>query len=798
MKELLEEIKLSRVAYLVEKLEKSNLEEKIKIYKKLEKMKITKKIGLYLIENSNKDFKVDDDYGGISSSLIELCFKNFELEYLNAIEKVFESINEKAQDRVLYLLTTRNDKESFILYSELVMKYYKKRKNIPIGELVNKPLAYPYLFPKLYKSLRFDIENNNILILINSYLNSGVVLKNDLNKNKKIIIDYICRLFEKALKYKYKNTYEYLNDVNYKELRYFLEISINIETYINSNKLNFYFKKLLKKKDNQLKLFILDNYIRCNNDISNFDFESILKDKASRYALFELLSVYDKVNLIPKKYLNKKSLSESDFYTNFVITTSYTTEPKKLKYYDTIIFDELEYYIYKFEYKNIFNSKSQDYLTNYINTQIGLNKYNGNLITNNYIGISGGYDKNKEYSTVNPNDNILLIGKVEDDSKINELALNLLKENKKRIENKQKELEEKEVKESKIEENNLKKKINKEEKLRQKEEKKKQKELKEEEKRIKKAEEKQKRILLKEEKEKQKELSKEEKRIKQDEIKQNKLLSKNEKDKLKEEKLRNKEIQKIIKDEKKQKLHKETIIDLKKEDVDLNIEDSFDSEKKTHNIFAYILLFFFAVFIGLLIYCMLYIYGIASFSDGVDDTVILPAKIKDKGDFTEILGHDIFNQMENEYFVLIYKDTKSEENNYYRLINEYIKRKYKFYYVDLTNSENKFLYTPNDLNFTIYTDRLLKVKEKEYEYYVDGKTNILNEMQTQINEIIAKEKEEAKLQEKEKINSQVKKLKKQNNVKSSSKKSNKKSSNNDKKGYKETELKRIENILKIK
>ena len=129
-------------------------------------------------------------------------------------------------------------------------------------------------------------------------------------------------------KYKHKNTYEYLNDLEYKELRYFLEISINIETYINSNKLNFYFKKLLKKKDNQLKLFILDNYIRGEKDLKNFDFETILKDKASRYALFELLSVYEKIDLMPKKYLNKKQLSESDFYTNFVITTSYTTEPK--------------------------------------------------------------------------------------------------------------------------------------------------------------------------------------------------------------------------------------------------------------------------------------------------------------------------------------------------------------------------------------------------------------------------------------------------------------------------------------
>ena len=105
------------------------------------------------------------------------------------------------------------------------------------------------------------------------------------------------------------------------------------------------------------------------------------------------------------------------------------------------------------------------------------------------------------------------------------------------------------------------------------------------------------------------------------------------------------------------------------------------------------------------------------------------------------------------------------------------------------------------MNFTVYTDRLLKVKDKEYEYYVDNKTNILNEMQTQINEIIAKEKEEEKLKAKEKAQEEIKKLKKQNNEKDKSKtKKNKDTSNKNKtnQGYKETELKRIEDFLKIK
>ena len=93
---------------------------------------------------------------------------------------------------------------------------------------------------------------------------------------------------------------------------------------------------------------------------------------------------------------------------------------------------------------------------------------------------------------------------------------------------------------------------------------------------------------------------------------------------------------------------------------------------------------------------------------------------------------------------MLYNDAKKEKTKYYRYINEYSKRNFRFYYVDLKNEENKFLFGPNELDFILYTDRLLKVKEKEYEYYVDGKTNILNEMQRQIEEIMEKEKEEKK------------------------------------------------------
>ena len=673
MKELLEDIKLSKISYLVEKLEKNNFNDKIKAFRKLEKYKITKKIGLYLIENSTRNFDVVDEFGGINSSLIELCFKNYYVEYNDAIRKVFKDLTPEAQDRVLYLLTTLNEKESLILYSDLVLKYYKNRVNIPIGELSNKPLSYPYIFPKLYKALKFDIEKNNILILLNNYLNSGVVLKEDIKKNKKIITDYICSLFEKALTYKFKNTYDGLHNKEYKELRYFLELAVNIEYYISGKKTKEYLEKLLKKNDNQLKLFILDNYFRKNKKLNKFNFDPIVKDKSSRYALFELLTIYEKVDLMPKKYLTQKLLSESDLYTNFVIATSYTNEPKNLKFIKKYTKDKYDYYVYQFNYKYLYNNNTNDYLTNYISNQIGMNKYNGEEVNDKYIGISGGYNKDKEISIIEKNHKKLLIKKLDSDNidKIIEELINTKEEEIKVNKN--------ETKNNKI--NSL---ISK--------------------------------IKLKKDRPKKEKPKKE--RIKKEKVK---------KEKLKKEK------KKLFNFKKKENNIKENI----QEDIYIVIN-------KKNYLFSYVLLFLFAVFLGLLIYCMLYIYGIGSINDGIDEKTIKPVKLDDKGNFTEIMATEIFNQTENEYFVLLFRDSKKEKTKYYRYINEYNKRNFRFYYVDLTNNENKFLYGPNDLDFIVYTDRLLHVKDKEYEYYVDGKTNILNEMQTQIEEIMQKEKEEKK------------------------------------------------------
>ena len=671
MKELLEDIRLNKVAKYLEKIQKGDLNEKLKYFRKLKKIKITKRIGIYLIENSIKDYNLEDELGGVNSSLIELCFQKYDEDYTEVIEKIFKDLSDTAKDRVLYLLTTTEGEKELKLYSELVVTYYKKR-NIPIGDLANKPTLYPYLFPNLYKTLKYKIDNNNVLILISNYLSYGIIPSKDIKDNKKILTDNICTIFKKALLYKHKDTYSSLNDPSYKSLRYFLELAINIEGYISSKKTTELLEKLLKKHDNQIKLFILDNYARNNRDLKSIKFNEIAKDNASRYALFELLTVYDKLKLMPKKYLDQTLIAESDFYTNFVISSSYLQKPENIEFYKKLTIDEYDYYVFKFDYKYNYSASSSEYLTNYIINQVGMEKYDGEEVTIKFIGVSGGYDKDKELSTVVKHPNRLLIKEINENSDIDLLVADLVKE---------------------------------------------------------------KEIVVKQEVKPQEEVVVSE--LSKKEIK-------------KQNKKKKKEEKKLLKQSKKAKdeITTENLSNIKLSE-NMDISDDIDIRYKQSKIWTYIIAFLCFIFIGLFVYCVLYIYGIADVKDEINEQKIRTSKLNTEYKFDEIKGTDIFSKEENEYYVLLYTKPKDETYKYYYFINEYLKRKIKVYYVDLSKDENKFLFAPNELNFVVKGDRFLKVKDHEYEYFVDGDNYILNEMEYQIENIIQEEKKKESEKKKE-------------------------------------------------
>ena len=107
----------------------------------------------------------------------------------------------------------------------------------------------------------------------------------------------------------------------------------------------------------------------------------------------------------------------------------------------------------------------------------------------------------------------------------------------------------------------------------------------------------------------------------------------------------------------------------------------------------------------------------------------ISSKLTKPNEFKEIDAKDTFNMNDSEYYVLFYKKD-GNKNKYYTYINKYLNNNIKVYYVNMNDTKNDYLKHQNELNLVIERDRFIKVKNKEYEYYVDGKNNILNEMNT--------------------------------------------------------------------
>lgn len=651
IREIIEEIKLKKVANLIEIMQLKDINHKIDAFNKLEKMKITKEIGLFLIDSARFDYGVKDGSGGISGSLISLCFKEYYDEYTIELKKLYKYLDEDAKNKLVFLLSTVDNESALKLYVDLVLKNYSDSEFIPISNLYERPYLYNILFPKLYKALKFKTKKNNILILVNDYLNASVVKIEDLKKNKKIIQDAIINVFEQALKFeKFTNTTKALQNSEYFDLRFFLELCINIEYYVSSKRTEDYLKKLFNRNDNQLKLFILDNYLRKNKDISKLNIDLIAKDDASRYPLFDMLNIYAKANFIPKKYLEQKLLAKSDFYINFMILTKYEETLKNYKFIEKKDIDNYTYYIFKFKHSYTYDNTVSDFATNYIMHQSGLDKYNNKKVVKEFIGISGGYITNEEPSTIAVNHKRVLCSVIKENE---EETINLLIESiKNDIEQNKKQ-------------NNIDSTKNKKTKVKKKDKK----------------------------------------------VKKERIKKKNKK--LKREKVLKKEV-------------------IKEENITQDIVSETKKEKKHHFHFSYILIFLFFIFITLLVLCVVYSYDSDLIKIKVNKSDYISSKINNASSFKEIDGHDIYSQEQNEYYVLLYKKNSNEKNTYYTYINEYLKNNITIYYVNLNDEKNKFLFENNDLNFVLSKDRFLKVVDKDFEYYIDGKTNILMEMKNQV------------------------------------------------------------------
>ena len=427
-------IKFNRLSYLLEIIELRDIKQKLKAYNKLRKMDITEEMGHLILDKI--ELLHDDNYSdfNITISLISLIFKNYYPSYSDKIFKLYPKLTYENKKEILGFLSITENDEAIILYRDLLSKYYSELENIPIGTLSNNKGNYNLLFPELYKTLKLEIDKNNVIVLLNDFVNGGVVPIAHLKKHKKLIQDNIIRIFKEGLKYKYKDD-SFMGDKEYINLRIFLEAAINIEFYVSNKDTKALLEKLLKRKDNQLKLFILDNYIRKKKDISKINLNTIARDPLSRYPLYSFL-VFNKLEkLMPKKYKNNKALSESDLLINFSIFYSYGLTPFDFELLEEKEFDDYIYYIYKFKTEYNYNEEVVDPATDYILKNSNIDKKlidDGNTV---YLGISGGFKKDHDPSLIEKELKELKVAKFEEDyEKIVKSLLASEKTSKKEIE----------------------------------------------------------------------------------------------------------------------------------------------------------------------------------------------------------------------------------------------------------------------------------------------------------------------------------------------------------------------------
>ncbi len=712
IKNFIKDIKLSRLSYLLETIEVRDFRSKIKAFNKIKQMKLDNDC-VSLILNSIKPEDVDlNGEINISLSLLSLIIndKYYNAEFEDSIEDIFKKLtNNDSKYEILSMLSMCTSSDAILLYKKLLLKYCTNLETIPIGTLSSNGENYSLLFPDLFKALKFASKRNNILLLITDFINYNVVSEEHFKKNKKVIQDAVIEILKEGVNYKFSKDENIMQNRDYIDLRILLEAVINIEYYVSNKTTKLYLEKLFKKKDNQLKLFILENYIKKGKDITKISLNTIAKDPLSRYPLYSFLMFYNLERLMPKKYSNNVSLSESDLYINYCMQYGYNYIPFDFELIDSKVINDYKYYIYKFKSNFNYYDEVKDPATDYILKNTSINKTLTENAIIEYVGISGGYNKDLDPSAIEKNLKELIVSKLDkDQDKIIENLLERIKTSSKKT--KSEDLNE---------------------------------------------------ILAKEEKNKHEEVKEKTKKKEKKERK-----TRLEKGKLKgffaliAAKIKTHKENRLSKKLAKERIKKQKQVELNKKHIKFE-EDIFDEEilyerveekepGLLRRIFSFntLLILLVLAIIGSGLILASYVIGMDIFDikkDGyiTDNTRLVKPTTLKKENFYEIGYGDIFNKDDKVYYVLFFK--KNEKNIYYEYLNTILEEseKYKFYYVDISKDENKPIFEGNPTGFIINGDTLLKVNEKEYEFFIVKKENIVKEFKSYVDEIEKKKKEEA-------------------------------------------------------
>ena len=643
-KNIFNDLKLNRISYLLEVIETSDFKKKVDAYNKLSKMKISEEAGHIIIDKAVSLKQNNTDDLNTELSLLSLIFKKYYDSYSFHLIEIFKKLNTNTKYEILNILANSNEPSELVLYRTLICNYYKELDNYPIGNIAKNKDNYELVFPEIYEIFKQNNTRNNLLLLLNDFINLGVVPLVHLKKYKAVLQKLIINIFKEGIKYKIDPKNNFMGDKEYIDLRIFLEVAINIEFYISNKETKTQLDKLFKTKDNQLRLFILENYLRKEKSINKINLSPIAKDDLSRYPLYSFLDYNKLAKLMPKKYANNKDLSLSDLYLNFSIATNYSKVPYAFELLEEKVIDNYTYYIYKFKTEFDYNTEVIDPATDYLLKNIKVDK---DLIDNAesiYIGISGGYSDSPSLIQ-KPLEGIKF---TKFDDEYERVITRLLPKEEPKVEVKE---------EAKVEEKPI--------------------------------------------------------------IKKESKLAK--------------------------------IIDFSR-------------------ILTFLCLMAVLAFVVLTLYVNnVDLFNLQKNSKLRKNNILHAVLLKQKDLFQEINYNEIFTREDPEYYVLFFK--KKDKSTYYEYLNLLLTNEYKIYFVDISKKENKPIFEGNETGFIINDDTLLKVKDREYSFYIFGKPNILKELKSYSDEIIKKQEEEKKAKEKEEAKKKAEESKKQETSKSKKKKS---------------------------
>ena len=185
-KNIFNDLKLNRISYLLEVIETSDFKKKVDAYNKLSKMKISEEAGHIIIDKAVSLKQNNTDDLNTELSLLSLIFKKYYDSYSFHLIEIFKKLNTNTKYEILNILANSNEPSELVLYRTLICNYYKELDNYPIGNIAKNKDNYELVFPEIYEIFKQNNTRNNLLLLLNDFINLGVVPLVHLKKYKAV------------------------------------------------------------------------------------------------------------------------------------------------------------------------------------------------------------------------------------------------------------------------------------------------------------------------------------------------------------------------------------------------------------------------------------------------------------------------------------------------------------------------------------------------------------------------------------------------------------------------------------